>query len=85
MWFIVVQLISAVIEPQGMPEFMQKRPCLLLDTPDRGIILQGIYEVRGDTLRLCQSRDERPTEFDAKSGYGSVLTTLQRVKDPVTR
>jgi uncharacterized protein (TIGR03067 family) len=45
----------------------------------------GIYELEGDTLKLCVSipgkSDVRPRTFESKEGSGHTLTVLQRVKD----
>jgi uncharacterized protein (TIGR03067 family) len=47
--------------------------------PDK--VVQGIIEVKGDTMRMCFSRDgDRPTEFKGDRGKGIMLITLKRVK-----
>jgi uncharacterized protein (TIGR03067 family) len=45
--------------------------------------LQGIYEIDGDTLRICVAKQgkERPKTFESKEGSGHVLTVLKRVKE----
>jgi uncharacterized protein (TIGR03067 family) len=44
----------------------------------------GIYELEGDTLKLCVSipgkSDARPRAFESKEGSGHTLTVLRRVK-----
>jgi uncharacterized protein (TIGR03067 family) len=47
------------------------------DKPSR-----GIYELDGDTLKLCFSRQggERPTEFASRKGSFTTLIVLKRVK-----
>jgi uncharacterized protein (TIGR03067 family) len=43
----------------------------------------AIYEIKGDTLRICSSRpgdDNRPTEFSAADGSRRILVTLKREK-----
>lgn len=44
----------------------------------------GIYELKGDTLRICGSdpprSKDRPTGFEVKKGDHRVLFTLERVK-----
>ena len=44
--------------------------------------MPGIYEVEGDTMRVCfaQPGKDRPTEFRAPEGSGRVLITYQRLK-----
>jgi uncharacterized protein (TIGR03067 family) len=51
-------------------------------TPDGGgKKLQGIYELKGDELKLCLTRsDERPSRFESKEGSNSRLVVLKREK-----
>ena len=44
--------------------------------------LKGIYELEGDTLKLCYNLNEpeRPTEFASKPDTGLVLVVHKRVK-----
>ena len=48
--------------------------------PDKGDIMLGIYELKGDTLKVCfdPKGKERPSSFTAKAGQLS--GTLNRVK-----
>jgi uncharacterized protein (TIGR03067 family) len=48
----------------------------------KGKICLGIYEIEGDTLRVCVARpgDDRPAEFSAKGGSGRILVVYQREK-----
>ena len=43
---------------------------------------QGIYELKGDTLRLFMERQggQRPTEFKTKEGTQQAVETYERVK-----
>jgi uncharacterized protein (TIGR03067 family) len=42
----------------------------------------GIYEVKGDTLRICRAAPakDRPTEFSSKPGSGHTLMVYKRAK-----
>ncbi len=44
--------------------------------------VQAIYELKGDTLKLCfaEPDTERPTEFKAEEGSRRILVILKRVK-----
>ncbi len=50
----------------------------------KGMVYLGIYELDGDTLRICLAlpdRPERPTEFSAGHGTLSALSEFKREKD----
>jgi uncharacterized protein (TIGR03067 family) len=49
---------------------------------NKGKTVLGMYEIEGDTLRVCHARpgDERPTEFSAKAGSGRTLIVYKREK-----
>ena len=48
----------------------------------KGKTMLGIYEIEGDTFRVCcaRPRDARPAEFCAKAGSGRALVAYQREK-----
>jgi uncharacterized protein (TIGR03067 family) len=49
--------------------------------PQKGQTVQGIYEVDGDSLRICRGMRpavERPREFAAPSDSGLILLTYKR-------
>jgi RNA polymerase sigma-70 factor (ECF subfamily) len=55
--------------------------------PGKGTKALMLYELKGDELRLCETRADdtrqdrpRPTEFSAGPGSGRAITTLRRVK-----
>src|SRR5438128_10673746 len=45
------------------------------DGPEKGKVFQGIYELEGDTYKVCMNQEgkTRPTEFAVKPGSGFVL------------
>jgi uncharacterized protein (TIGR03067 family) len=48
----------------------------------KGVTFRGIYELKGDTYKLCGSPTgtDRPKEFASKPGSGYILQVLERVK-----
>jgi uncharacterized protein (TIGR03067 family) len=48
----------------------------------KGETLLGIYEIEGDTFRVCCARpaDGRPAEFSARAGSRRILIVYQREK-----
>jgi len=54
----------------------------ITDGADKGKTQLGIYELNGDTLRLCIAKPgtPRPTSFKTTQGGNAELFTLQRVK-----
>jgi uncharacterized protein (TIGR03067 family) len=50
----------------------------------KGVVYLGIYELDGDTLRICfamPDRPVRPTEFTAGKGSVRALSELKREKN----
>jgi uncharacterized protein (TIGR03067 family) len=54
----------------------------VLDGPVAGQTARGIYELDGDTYRVCSGQfgQERPTEFAAPAGSQNILQVLHREK-----
>ena len=50
--------------------------------PEKGNTVRGIYELEGDTYKVCMTDTlkARPTEFASKPGSGHVLEVLKREK-----
>ena len=49
---------------------------------DAGKVIKAIYEITGDTMRVCYATDggERPSELATKEGSPCVLITYKRVR-----
>ena len=56
-----------------------------LDPKSLGKTFKGIYEIDGDTLKMCgpigDEAKERPTTFESKEGSGVTLLVFKRVKN----
>jgi hypothetical protein len=50
--------------------------------PDKGKTVRGIYEVKGDTQRVCVAAagKPRPKAFESREGSGHTLITYKRAK-----
>lgn len=63
---------------------LKKNPATIDIKPDRGAKepVLGIFEITGDTLKLCFARDgkERPKEFKGDAANGIMMINLKRVK-----
>jgi len=56
---------------------------LFSEGPEKGKTSLGIYELEGDTYKVCiglADNQNRPTEFVSKPGSGHVLEVLKRQK-----
>jgi len=55
----------------------------ITDGPAKGAIFRNIYELKGDTYKLCGSTTkgkDRAKEFDSKPGSGYMIQVLEREK-----
>lgn len=52
------------------------------DGPRAGKSIKGIYELSGDTCKICMAAEDepRPTEFASTSGTGLTLEVLRRLR-----
>ena len=70
---------TSKLEPSQKPKHLD----LTLTVPEenKGLQVQGIYEVKGDKLRICWTiNGERPTEFEAKDASGRTYAVFKRAK-----
>jgi uncharacterized protein (TIGR03067 family) len=67
------------VDPGQSPKAIDVR---FTEGPEKGKVIRGIYEVDGDTYRVCmgQAGKGRPTEFASTPGSGNVLEILKRVR-----
>src|SRR5687767_5023211 len=63
------------------PKTIDINPISKLDPKNVGKTLKGIYEIDGDTFKLCgpieAGAKERPTAFESKEGSGVTLLVLK--------
>jgi uncharacterized protein (TIGR03067 family) len=69
------------LDPSKKPKAMDNTP---EQGPKKGVGLPTIYELEGDTLKICFDNegvsDKRPTEFKTTPGSGLALFVLKREK-----
>lgn len=54
---------------------------IVLDEPNKGMLAEGIYELKGDELTLCVPNgkvDSRPTEMKSPKGSLLIIMSLKR-------
>jgi uncharacterized protein (TIGR03067 family) len=75
----LVMKATYTIDPTKKPKTINYT---MTDGPTKGQKQYGIYEIAGDTLRICFAPPgkKRPTEFAAKPGDGDTLTVWKMVK-----
>jgi uncharacterized protein (TIGR03067 family) len=68
------------IDPTTSPKNMET---VASTGPNKDKRLLGIYELDGDSLKICYAAPgkDRPTEFSSKAGSGWILTVHKRLKD----
>ena len=64
---------------------LKKKPATIDIRPEKGkqdLIILGIVEINGDTMKLCFTREggERPKEFKGDAANGVMMITLKRAK-----
>jgi uncharacterized protein (TIGR03067 family) len=75
-------MINGQEEKGTFKEDSSKKPKEITFTSDSGTERQGIYDLDGDTLKVCVGSpgDTRPTEFDSKSGSSAMYIVFKRKK-----
>ena len=76
---ISVDLGTIRIDPAAKPKTMD---IIGTDGPNKGKTFLAIYELNGDTLRICYNLTGkvRPTEFKTRKGEALFLATYKRAK-----
>jgi uncharacterized protein (TIGR03067 family) len=74
----VLQAATLKLDPSKSPKAFD---VTVAEGPNKGTIL-GIYEIDGDTLKVCFDPEgkKRPTEFKTAAGSQTTLVVHQRVK-----
>ena len=73
----VIQVGTQKLDPSKSPKAID---VTLTEGPKKGAVLLGIYEIDGDTLKVCFDGKKRPTEFKSPPGSETFVNVHKRVK-----
>ena len=75
----VLQVGTQKIDPSKSPKSID---VTMSEGPEKGAVMLGIYELDGDTLKVCFDPEgkKRPTEFTSPKGSSLFLNVHKRVK-----
>src|SRR5262249_30064447 len=74
----VEEAATAKLDPSKSPKTLDVK---VTDGPNKGAVMLGIYEISGDTLKVCFDPEgkKRLTEFKTEAGSPTVLVVHKRV------
>ena len=74
----VIQAATQKLDPSRSPKTLD---VTVAEGPNKGAVMLGIYEISGDTLKVCFDPEgkKRPTQFKSVSG-SQTLVVHKRVK-----
>ena len=74
----VIQAATQKLDPSKSPKALD---VTVAEGPNKGAVMLGIYEISGDTLKVCFDPEgkKRPTQFKSASG-SQTLVVHKRVK-----
>jgi uncharacterized protein (TIGR03067 family) len=75
----LVQVGTQKLDPSKSPKAIDM---IMTAGPNKGAVMLGIYEIDGDTLRVCfdPQGKKRPTEFKSAPGSANFVNVHKRVK-----
>ena len=75
----VFQVGTQKLDPSKSPKTID---VTMAEGPNKGTVMLGIYEIDGDTLKVCfdPQGKKRPTEFKSEAGSQDFLNVHKRVK-----
>jgi uncharacterized protein (TIGR03067 family) len=74
----VIEAATQKLDPSKLPKTLD---AVVTEGPNKGAVILGIYEISGDTLKVCFDPEgkSRPTEFKTGSG-AQTLVVHKRLK-----
>ena len=75
----VVEAATLKLDPSRSPKTLD---ATVTEGPNKGNVILGIYEIDGDTLKVCFDPEgkKRPTEFKSPAGSENFVNVHKRVK-----
>jgi uncharacterized protein (TIGR03067 family) len=75
----VIQVGTQKLDPSKSPKTID---VTMTEGPNKGAVMLGIYEIDGDTLRVCfdPQGKTRPTEFKSTLGSENFVNVHKRIK-----
>ena len=75
----VFQVGTQKIDPSKSPKTID---VTMTEGPSKGSVLLGIYEIDGDTMKVCFDPEgkKRPTEFKSPAGSKNFVNVHKRIK-----
>jgi uncharacterized protein (TIGR03067 family) len=75
----VIQVGTQKLDPSKSPKTID---VTMAEGPNKGKVMLGIYEIDGDTLKVCfdPQGKKRPTEFKSAPGSENFVNVHKRVK-----
>jgi len=75
----VIQVGTQKLDPSKSPKTID---VTIAEGPNKGTVMLGIYEIDGDTLKVCfdPQGKKRPTEFKSTPGSDNFVNVHKRVK-----
>ena len=75
----VIQVGTQKVDPSKSPKTID---VTMTEGPNKGAVMLGIYEINGDTLRVCFDTEgkKRPAEFKSPPGSQTFVNVHKRVK-----
>jgi uncharacterized protein (TIGR03067 family) len=75
----VIQVGTQKLDPSRSPKTID---VTMTEGPSKGTLMLGIYELDGDTLKVCFDPEgkKRPTEFKSAAGSQNFVNVHKRVK-----
>ena len=75
----MIQVGTQKLDPSKSPKTID---VTVTEGLNKGAVMLGIYEINGDTLKVCFDPEgkKRPTEFKSASGSADFVNVHKRVK-----